>query len=172
MGTELREGANTDPLFDPPRTTVNIGVIEGGSAKNIVPGQCRFLVEWRPIPADPPRAFLTELEMVVDSVRLEESRVRTHIEAFRAEAGFSPASQGPLQKRLQQIGAMRGKLRQPTGISFGSEATRLAPFTGEVIVIGPGDMHTAHSNRECVPSTELDEWTGTLTELLSRPVHE
>src|SRR5258707_5865730 len=33
---ELRVGSTEDALFDPPRTTINIGVIEGGTAKNIV----------------------------------------------------------------------------------------------------------------------------------------
>ena len=160
---------NADPLFDPPRTTVNIGVIQGGSAKNIVSGECWFLVEWRPIPADPPRAFLTELEWVVDSVRMEEPRVRIHVEPFRAESGFSPVDRGPLQTRIRNLGEENGNLRQPTGISFGSEATRLAPFADEVIVIGPGDMHTAHSSRECVPAFELEEWTATLTSLLAQP---
>jgi acetylornithine deacetylase len=37
--------------FDPPFTTLNVGLIEGGTAKNIVPGECRLTVEWRPIPA-------------------------------------------------------------------------------------------------------------------------
>jgi acetylornithine deacetylase len=32
----------------------------------------------------------------------------------------------------------------------------LADVADEVIVFGPGDMQTAHSNRECVPISELD----------------
>ncbi len=37
-------------FFDPAFTTINVGTIHGGAAKNVVPGECRFLVEWRPIP--------------------------------------------------------------------------------------------------------------------------
>jgi acetylornithine deacetylase len=33
----------------------------------------------------------------------------------------------------------------------------MASVAKEVIVFGPGDMQTAHSNRECVPLGELDE---------------
>src|SRR5262249_30595265 len=39
-----------DPLFSPPYTTLNVGLIQGGKAKNVVPGSCTFTVEWRPIP--------------------------------------------------------------------------------------------------------------------------
>lgn len=151
-------------LFDPPRTTTNVGVVEGGTAKNIIAGACTFLVEWRPIPSDPPRAVLAELEWLADQLHVEEPRVRIHVEPLRAEPGFAPAVDGPLLKRLTEIA---GQLRTPSGISFGSEASRLARIADEVIVIGPGDMHTAHSDRECVPIAELEEWTETLRTLLA-----
>lgn len=153
-----------DLLFDPPHTTVNVGLIEGGTAKNIVPGACSFLVEWRPIPADPPRSLLAELEGLADQLRMEEPHARIHVEPLRAEPGFAPAAEGPL---LQRLTGLSGQLRAAAGISFGSEASRLARVAQEIIVIGPGDMHTAHSDRECVPIAELEEWTETLRTLLT-----
>jgi acetylornithine deacetylase len=44
--------------FDPPFTTLNVGVIQGGTAKNIVPGECRMLLEWRPVPGQKPSLVL------------------------------------------------------------------------------------------------------------------
>lgn len=152
-----------DPLFDPPRTTLNVGTIEGGAAKNIVAGACSFLVEWRPVPADPPRSVLAELEWIADQIRMEEPHAHIHIDPLRAEPGFAPKTEGPLFKRLA---AASPQPRAATGICFGSEASRLARVAQEVVVIGPGDMHTAHSSRECVPVAELDEWTATLRALL------
>ncbi len=156
--------AATDELFDPPQTTLNVGVIQGGSAKNIVARECSFLVEWRPIPGDAPRAALAGLEWLADRIRVEHPRARIHVEPLRAEAGFAPATAGPLRQRLAVTAPIA---REPIGISFGSEASRLSHVAEEVIVIGPGDMHTAHSNRECVPTAELDEWTETLHKLLA-----
>jgi acetylornithine deacetylase len=43
ISAQLR--AEHNDLFDPPFSTVNVGVIEGGVAKNAIPGECRFLVE-------------------------------------------------------------------------------------------------------------------------------
>jgi acetylornithine deacetylase len=166
LGAE-RKGETGDTLFDPPRTTVNVGVIEGGSAKNIVAGKCSFLVEWRPLPSDAPRGLLAQLEWLCDCVRSEHPRVHLHVEPLRAEAGFSAAEAGPLQLRLKRMAAASGVPFRPCGISFGSEATRLSAVAEEVIVIGPGDMHTAHSDRECVPVAELEEWTAALRLLLA-----
>ena len=164
---EPKTVATQDTLFDPPRTTVHVGVIEGGSAKNIIPGRCSFLVEWRPIPSDPPRAILTQLEWLCDCLRTENPKARIHVEPIRAEKGFGPNEAGPLLARLRACAEKAGGPFLPTGISFGSEATRLAAVAEEVIVIGPGDMHTAHSERECVPVAELDAWTHMLRSLIT-----
>ena len=149
----------TDTLFDPPQTTLNIGLIEGGTAKNIVSGRCSFLVEWRAIPGETPSAVLESLRELAAAET--DSRLSIQVEGLRAEPGFSPAQQGPLQLRLaQKLGG------NPIGISFGSEASRIARIADEVIVIGPGDMRTAHSDRECVPIAELERWTSVLASLM------
>jgi acetylornithine deacetylase len=172
METQIPQPADVaDPLFDLPVTTVNIGTIQGGSTKNIVAGECSFVVEWRPIPADPPHAFLARLQALAANLRAKEPRARIHVEPLRAEPGFAPSPNGvgPLQHRLAEIFAETGQpSRPPAGISFGSEASRLARIAEEVIVIGPGDMHTAHSDRECVPLADLEEWTAALRKLLTR----
>jgi acetylornithine deacetylase len=106
------------------------------------------------------------IEAVAQKAEISEPRVRIQVEGLRAERGFAPGiasgSSGPLQQRLEAI--LEG---EPIGISFGSEASRIARIADEVIVIGPGDMRTAHSDRECVPITELELWTRVLGELLT-----
>ena len=153
--------ALTDHLFDPPRTTVNIGVIEGGTAKNIIPGRCTFLVEWRAIPGEDPMMVLSALEALASEARAEHAQARILVEPMRSEQGFSPTNEGPIQMQLASL-----LQTAPVGISFGSEASRIARIADEVIVIGPGDMRTAHSDRERVPIAELEQWTDTLRSLL------
>ena len=150
-----------DSLFDPPRTTLNIGVISGGTAKNILAGSCTFLVEWRAIPGEDLGRVLEHIQTIAREVEASEPRVTIQVEGLRAERGFAPSSSGPLQRRLAAL--LEG---EPIGISFGSEASRLARIADEVIVIGPGDMRTAHSNRECVPIGDLELWTSVLCELI------
>jgi acetylornithine deacetylase len=159
----IQHDGGIDTLFDPPCTTINVGMIEGGSAKNIVAGRCSFLVEWRPIPADPPERMLGEIERLALDMRTTHHGSRVTVEPLRAEAGFAQANAGRLREKL--AGLVAGDV---TGISFGSEASRVARIADEVIVMGPGDMHTAHSDRECVPVCELEEWTAILGKLLRK----
>ena len=154
--------ALTDDLFDPPRTTLNIGVIEGGTAKNIIPGHCSFLVEWRAIPGEDAQGVLERLHVLVEETQEAQPRAVIRLEGLRAESGFLPTASGPLLLRFKQLLGT-----EPTGISFGSEAGRLARIADEVIVIGPGDMRTAHSDRECVPLIELERWTRILAGLIA-----
>ncbi len=150
-----------DALFDPPTTSFNVGTITGGTAKNMIPGECSFLVEWRAVPAQQQGTVPDRLRALLQSMESSLPGTTMMLELLRDEPGFAPATQDALAMRL---GGMTGRAR--TGISFGSEATRVARIAGEVVVIGPGDMHTAHSDRECIPLAELDEWTHTLADLL------
>jgi acetylornithine deacetylase len=78
----------------------------------------------------------------------------------RAEAGFA-ARDGVLAQSLERLLGER-----PTGISFSSEASRVARVAEEVVVIGPGDMRTAHSECECVATEQLARWTDAIGTLL------
>jgi acetylornithine deacetylase len=151
----------TDTRFSPPCTTFNIGVIEGGSAKNIVAGKCRFLVEWRPLPSEDPRHGGEIVRRLAAEIAADAPQCYIEVEVLRADRGFANAVDAPMGAALSAL------LSKPeTGISFGSEATRFAAIAEEAVVIGPGDMETAHSERECVPLHELEAWTETVRQML------
>src|SRR6185295_12121672 len=49
--------------FDPPYTTLNVGLISGGTGKNVIPGVCRFTLEWRTVPGQDPARVLDLLKL-------------------------------------------------------------------------------------------------------------
>src|SRR5258706_358789 len=51
-----------DPRFSPSFTTLNVGLIQGGKAKNVIPGECTMTVEWRPLPSQETNRVLKMLE--------------------------------------------------------------------------------------------------------------
>jgi acetylornithine deacetylase len=138
-------------FFAPDFTTVNVGTINGGTAKNIVPGQCSFLVEWRPIPGQSSDVVPDEIAKIGAKLREDDPEFRYEMTVLRQQPGFETAASARLVREVESLTG-----RAATSISFGSEASLLADLVDEVIVFGPGDMQTAHSNRECVPLSELD----------------
>ncbi len=150
-----------DALFEPPRTTYNVGLVQGGSAKNIIPGACAMTVEWRPLPEEDAAEGGRRLQALAREVEARHVGCTIEVEVVRADAGFARKADAKLGPRLAKILG-----RPECGISFGSEATRFAKVAEEVVVIGPGDMQTAHSHRECVSAVQLAEWTSTVKKLL------
>jgi acetylornithine deacetylase len=150
-------------LFSPNFTTLNIGTIQGGTAKNIVPAQCKFQLEWRPIPGQGADVIPIAVSRIIDTLHGADPRFRCDLKIIRQQTGFESAANSQL---VRSVEALTG--RTATSIPFGSEASLLASVAEEVIVFGPGDMRTAHSSRECVPLTELDETVCCLRTLMTK----
>ena len=150
-------------FFDPAFTTVNIGTIQGGTAKNIIPGQCEFLVEWRPIPGQSPDRVLDAIDEITARLKLKDPRFDYRCASLRKQSGFETSGDASLVSQITEF-----TRRPATSIPFGSEASLLSTVAKEVVVIGPGDMRSAHSDREFVPVPELDLTVQLICSLMGR----
>ena len=149
-------------FFDPPFTTLNLGVIEGGTAKNIVPGHCKFLLEWRPIPGEDTHHVPGMVRQAIELLQRENQELQCEIQIVRDQPGFAGIANSDLVRRIESSSG-----KKPVALSFGTEATVFSQVTDDVVVFGPGDMRTAHSNRECVPIAELGKCVTCLKELIT-----
>ena len=152
-----------DTFYSPPFTSLNVGVIQGGTAKNIIAGECKFQLEWRPLPGPASDALLDILRISADQRRKSDPSFVYEIKVLRRQPGFETSSDALLVTRLCDLAK-----REATSIPFGSEASLLSGIADEIVVFGPGDMRTAHSRRECVPLNELEEAVSILSTLMSK----
>ena len=159
FGSQLAEKQNN--LFSPGFTTLNIGTIQGGTAKNIIPGQCSFQLEWRPIPGQSSDTVPVAVSKIAEKLRAADPDFRWKLNVTRQQSGFETRADSQLVRSMETLTG-----RQATSIPFGSEASLLAGMAEEAVVFGPGNMQTAHSNRECVPLSELEEAGGILKLLM------
>ena len=136
--------------FDPPHATINVGLIRGGTAKNIIPGECRITVEWRPVPGEPPERALRLIKEELHRLRRRVPALEAEIQPLRLDPPFEPAKQTELRNLLGRLSG-----RTPSTVSFGTEAAHLRPAHGEAVVFGPGDMTVAHRTGEYVPVAQL-----------------
>lgn len=153
--------AESHDFFDPPFTTVNIGTIKGGTAKNIVPGECAFLLEWRPIPGEDTRFFPQAVIEIAETLRDVDPDFDYKVEVRRNQPGFDAGANSSLVRLLETLTG-----RRSIAIPFGTEASLFSQIAEEVVVFGPGDMRTAHSSRESVATAELDECVVCLKKLM------
>jgi acetylornithine deacetylase len=78
---------------------------------------------------------------------------------LRQQAGFETAANSQLVRSFERVTE-----RAAASIAFGSEASPWSSVAEDVVVFGPGDMRSAHSDRECV---SIDELTIAVQALLS-----
>jgi acetylornithine deacetylase len=97
--------------FDPPCTTINVGVIKGGSAKNVVPGECRFTLEWRTIPGQKSNFVLNAVRQEVEHLSSADPDFECEIDEVRADDSFETAADSEL---VQFSNGLQGNLRAPS----------------------------------------------------------
>lgn len=142
--------------FDPPHTTVHVGVMAGGAALNMIPEHAWFEVEYRGIPATDRGAELDRLRRHV------EAQIVPAMRAGDAAAGFTFAVLNDVPAlSLDPTHELTGLVRQLTGsnstgkVSYGTEAGVFQAAGIPTIVCGPGDIAQAHQPDEWIAASEL-----------------
>jgi acetylornithine deacetylase len=149
IAQRLRE--DRDPGFDPAFTTLNVGLIRGGTAKNVIAGECRFTLEWRPIPGQDPSKLLALLNDAIAAEQKTDPDFDCEVDAGRADSGFDTPRNSPLVTFLENItGQTAGT------VAFGTEAAPMTQLGADSVVLGPGDIRVAHQTGEFVPVAQLE----------------
>jgi acetylornithine deacetylase len=149
--------------FDPPFTTLNVGVVRGGTAKNVIAGECRFTLEWRPVPGQDPERLLNLLSGAIEEEKKRDSDFECEVDAARADEGFETASDSKLVKLLEELSGLDAGT-----VAFGTEAAQMAKLGAEAVVLGPGNIRVAHQTGEFVPIDELEKCVEILTKAVER----
>jgi acetylornithine deacetylase len=153
--------AATHAAFDPPYTTLNVGLIGGGTAKNIIAGECRFTLEWRPVPGQAAMHAVELIQAEVESLRAAEANFDCDIEILRLDGGAETSADSPLVRELESLTG-----RTAGTVAFGTEAPQLTEMGAQAVVFGPGSIRTAHRTGEFVPVAELES----CVEILARAI--
>ena len=137
-------------MFDPPFTTIHVGMISGGTAHNITAKDCNFVLSFRCVPGDNQddwnAAFMAEVKKV------EASMKAIHPDAgIDAELCFDVPALKP-----EEAGASEALARALTGdnathvVSYGTEAGQFQERGYSAVICGPGDIAQAHQPNEYI----------------------
>jgi acetylornithine deacetylase len=148
IGEQLK--TETYEAFDPPYTTLNVGLIDGGTAKNVIAGKCRFTLEWRNVPGQEPTRVLDALKLAIQSQQQQEPDFDCEVDAGRADEGFDTCAEAPLVRLLEEHSG-----KESGTVAFGTEAPQMIQLGAEAVVFGPGNIRDAHRPGEFVPIGEL-----------------
>jgi len=146
----------SDTGFEPPYTTLHVGVVHGGTAVNITAEHCSFTHEVRCIPGERDedyeeryRARIGEIEACMKAVA-PESGIDFEITSFTPAMG--PENGGPAETLCRRLTGDNGS----HVVSYGTEGGLFQRAGWSTVVCGPGDIAQAHQPDEFITVAQLD----------------
>ncbi|THD44799.1 MAG: acetylornithine deacetylase [Bradyrhizobium sp.] len=145
-----------DARFDPPYSTLSVGTIRGGTARNILARDCEFGWEFRGLPGVPAAAAAARVQAFIDATALPRLRrfvsdptietiMEVDVPPLAAQADNAAASLALRLTRANATGA----------VSFATEAGHFQAAGLPTVICGPGSIEQAHKPDEYVAISQL-----------------
>jgi len=155
LGREYEKGP-LDPRFSPPYSTLHVGMIQGGAARNILARQCAFHWEFRGLPGVPTASALEKVQAFVDAVALP--RLTRFVSgpsiATQLEVDVPPLAAEP-GSAAETLALKLTRSNHTMAVSFATEAGHFQAAGLPTIVCGPGSIDQAHKPDEYVAESQL-----------------
>jgi acetylornithine deacetylase/succinyl-diaminopimelate desuccinylase family protein len=149
------------------KTTINIGLIQGGNAYNIVPDKCSIWIDLRVVAGDENQAILKQFKEALRQLKLKDKEFDATMEVARPDWKWAtilrrglkpflvPQDSAVVVSLSEAIAATGGKLRLSYSNGY-VDADFLVNDAGiPSVVYGPGGEGNAHSPKERVKIDQL-----------------
>lgn len=144
------------PRFDPPFSTLSVGVIEGGAARNILAKECRFHWEFRPLPGAPIDLARRRLDACASHVVLPHLRRYTPTARIETLTEVEVPGLAPEPGSDAETLALKlARSNRTIAVSYATEAGRFQAGGVPTVVCGPGSIDQAHQPDEYIEIAEL-----------------
>lgn len=132
------------PAFAPPWSTVQVGVIQGGVAINIIPEHAYLDIEARAIAGILPEDILAPIRAAAEGLR---------VETLSSYPPLSMTEDHPFADLAKRISGNTPL----AAVSYGTEAGLFEQAGVPTVICGPGYIDRAHKPEEYITRTELDD---------------
>jgi acetylornithine deacetylase len=168
MAADARLVAPDDSPFEPAGTSITIGLLEGGTAVNILARQCSFTYDIRYEAGDDPRHYEDKMRALVEAT---DARIKAR--APEGGAILIPRSLSPAMTP-EVNGAAEALARALTGdntLRAVAYATEGGIFQGgglSTVICGPGSISQAHQPDEFLEVAQIESCVGFLERLVAK----
>jgi len=144
-----------------PSCTINLAMIHGGSAINIVPDACTLDVGVRILPGVDPDEIVDRVRRVVDKAGVDTAGPVEKI-------GVSPPLLTDADSRIHREACSVVGQTDTLAVSYASDAGVFSDLGINSVLFGPGDIAVAHKPNECLLKREFVEASGLLEQMIRR----
>ena len=170
MMADNKTSADPDCRFEPPYTTLHVGVVHGGTALNIISRECSFLWDIRALPGDDWRSYLDRFQQYADTL-LPAMRAIAPAASITTEV---MADAPPLQDKggaaQELIFSLCGHTHGDV-VPYAAEAGQFQESGFSVVLCGPGSIDQAHQPNEYIDISQVtacEKFLEEVTDQLSR----
>ncbi len=156
IGEEIGAQGLAAERFDPPVSTVHVGTISGGTARNIMARECSFHWEFRALPGVPLDAAYERFEAYAQGVVLPNMRITapeadivTQVEIKVPGLAPEPGS------AAEQIALRLTRSNRTHAVAFATEGGRFQAASVPTVVCGPGSIDQAHQPDEFISEEQM-----------------
>ncbi len=154
IGGEL-EHIGADARFDPPFSSVHVGMISGGTARNIMAKHCEFFWEFRGLPGAAQDMALARLETYAQKLSRERldrfpgARIETTVEI--EAPGLSADTSSP----ASNLALAAARANHTIAVPYATEAGQFQRAGLPAAICGPGSIDQAHQPDEFIEISQL-----------------
>ncbi len=141
--------------FNPPYSTISIGLIKGGIALNIIPKYCEIEFEIRDTPEINSEKILEQIKSFLKSLEKKMKKINNKcFITFKNTNDFPPLKTDE-KKKIIQMALQKLQSNSINSVSFGTEAGVFNKLGFETIVCGPGNIEQAHRPNEFIEESQI-----------------
>lgn len=159
LGEELKQKGDPSNRFSPPYTSVHVGKIKGGTALNIIPRDCSFVWEFRPLPTEDNTALLARFMDYADKLSAEMKRGGADCGIETRKTTHVPGLMTKQEEAAETVMMYLAQQNETHAVSYGTEAGIFQEADAPTLVCGPGNILQAHTPNEFIQIDQINKCT-------------
>jgi acetylornithine deacetylase len=162
----LEQQGDPSGRFDPAYSTVHVGTIHGGTARNILAKQCAFHWEFRGLPGVPTSLAFDHLQDYIE--KIATPKLTTYAKEARIETLTEvevPALAAQNGSAAETLALKLAQSNRTISVPFGTEAGQFQKAEIPTIVCGPGSIDQAHQPDEFIEIAQIEAGIGFMRRL-------
>lgn len=164
---ELAQRKRTDIDTVPGHTTINVGIVTGGTAANILARECILNWGYRTLPGDDAWEVQRRAEQYVAELLLPKMRAR-HPDAdiTLRRRSFVPGLMAEENEEASKLALQWTGGNRTYAVPYGTEAGIFRSHGIPTVICGPGDISQAHQPNEFVARSQMDACDAFLAKMI------
>jgi acetylornithine deacetylase len=170
MMGQNKASADAQCRFEPPYTTLHVGVVNGGTALNIISRQCSFTWDIRTLPGDNWRDYYERFQNYANSLLPAMQAIAPNAAIHTEILADAPPLQDQGGQAQDLVFSLCGHNHTDV-VPYAAEAGQFQERGFSVVLCGPGSIDQAHQPNEYIDIDQVSACETFLQELIQRLRH-